>query len=57
MILDQRCPQHNYPMVSNDNKPALIGKCVLKECIWGVLKSDPTEIQDISAYNDVNIEG
>jgi hypothetical protein len=56
MILKETCPEHKCSMVSNANKKSLIGKCVWKHCSWGILKSSPTEIQDVGAVNDPNVE-
>lgn len=49
---DLLCPLHCSELVSTPQKPALLAKCVWRDCFYGVLRSDPSQaIQDISDFN------
>jgi hypothetical protein len=57
VVLNVTCPEHGVPFVVNKAKPHLLGKCLWRLCPFGILKSDPQKIQDISSVNDWHAEG
>jgi hypothetical protein len=52
MILPESCPVHCGELLSVEDKPQLLGKCVWLACTYGILADDPyRQVQDISEFN------
>jgi hypothetical protein len=51
-LLPEDCPLHCVPLVRTPQKSSLLGKCVWKQCAYGILASDPTRtVVDVSEWN------
>jgi hypothetical protein len=51
-LLPEDCPLHCTPLVPTPQKSLLAGKCVWRDCYYGILTSDPTrQVRDVTEWN------
>jgi len=51
-LLPHYCALHAVPLVRTPQKSNLLGKCLWRDCSYGLLASDPNgAIQDIAEWN------